>query len=104
MSESDALVIANKIAACAAAVLEATKAHADAAQAASHASNRETDALNKLNQAQKAFDQAVADSKASAPHRSDWAIERARAERLRPVHNGSVSGGGPAILTQQPQI
>lgn len=41
-------------------------------QAASFASNRATDALNKLNQAQKAMDAALAELRKKAPRSTDW--------------------------------
>lgn len=44
-------------------------------RASSHASmarNAECDALNRLNRAQKAFDQAVAEMKKGHPSDSDW--------------------------------
>jgi hypothetical protein len=47
-----------------------------AATEASHASNRETDALNELNRAQKVFDAAVERARKAAPRESHWGCER----------------------------
>lgn len=53
----------------------ALDAHASAQQRASMARSEETDALNRLNAAQKAFDAAIADLKKQAPRESDWKRE-----------------------------
>lgn len=44
----------------------------DAARKTSEARSRETDARNKVNQAQKHFDALVAEVKKSAPRDTDW--------------------------------
>ncbi len=51
---------------------QAGKSYESARQRASMARNEEADARNKLNQAQKAFDAAVAEMKKQAPCDSDW--------------------------------
>lgn len=53
-------------------VTDAQKAHEQAAHATQLARHRECNALNALNQAQRAFDQAVGQWKKTAPRDSDW--------------------------------
>lgn len=54
----------------------------DSAHSDSRAANlRETEALNRLNNAQKKFDAAVDAIKKDAPCRSDWRNKRVTAER-----------------------
>lgn len=48
------------------------ESYAAAEQRESFARNEATDTLNKLNEAQKAFDQAAAELRKNAPRRSDW--------------------------------
>ncbi len=50
----------------------AVEAHAEAAQAASFARARETDALNRLNTAQRAMDDLDTKMRESMPRDSDW--------------------------------
>lgn len=57
-------------------IVHAAQAHQSAQQRASIARNEETDALNRLNQAQKAFDAAIAELKKQAPRDSEWKRER----------------------------
>lgn len=52
----------------------------EARERASVASREETIALNRLNQAQKAFDERVRELRAEAPARSDWGNRRTRAQ------------------------
>lgn len=54
------------------AVREAQEAYDDAEREARRARNKETDALNRLNEAQRAFDSAVDSMRKSAPRASDW--------------------------------
>lgn len=61
---------------------EASAAHDEARKAESVASNRETDALNHLNEAQRKFDEAVAGVKDNPPWNSNWHMV---AERIRKV-------------------
>lgn len=58
------------------AVVSATEAHQSAQSRASIARNEETDARNRLNEAQKAFDAAVAEMRKQAPRDSEWKRER----------------------------
>jgi anti-sigma-K factor RskA len=46
--------------------------HAQKASQARQASSEETDALNRVNEAQKKFDELVAMVKKEAPRASDW--------------------------------
>lgn len=51
---------------------EATEFHQQKASAAQFARNEETNALNRVNEAQKKFDELVALVKKEAPRSSDW--------------------------------
>lgn len=62
-------------------LLKAADDYDDKRLAASEASNRETDALNKLNGIQKKYDEAILALKKEMPSRSDWAREAARNAR-----------------------
>lgn len=58
---------------------QAAEKHAQLCKETSMARNRETDALNRLNQIQKAIDARVAELRKGAPRESDWkAAERRR--------------------------
>ena len=50
----------------------ATKEHEDAQRITGEARSRETDAVNRLNAAQKRVDELVAGMKKGAPRDSDW--------------------------------
>lgn len=65
------------------AVKEAQDRWEEAKQEAAFASSRETDCLNRLNQAQKALSKALADFQAKAPYQSDWAREAKDRERRK---------------------
>ena len=60
------------LSAAATALLEAGHEHANAAAEVAVARRRETDALNRVNAAQKEFDALVALLKKEAPRDSDW--------------------------------
>lgn len=60
---------------------DAVAAHTEAAGATGIARRAETAALNRLNEAQKAFDARVAELRAAAPWDSDWGNKRAGAQR-----------------------
>jgi hypothetical protein len=62
-------------------LIEAMAAYKLANDKASFARREETEALNRLNEAQKSFDAAIADLRANAPLHSDWAQERIQGER-----------------------
>jgi len=51
---------------------EASRLLIDCQSATSVARGRETDALNRVNQAQKRVDGILADAKKAAPHGTDW--------------------------------
>jgi hypothetical protein len=68
MSESLNTQLANAVAA----VAQACDHHARMRELAAHAQHNETDALNRVNEAQKHFDSLVAQVKKSAPRGSDW--------------------------------
>ena len=57
-------------------LIEATVAYEDAEQKLSFARNYETDARNRMNNAQKAFDGHVDELKKGAPQGSDWGLHR----------------------------
>lgn len=60
------------------------KSYVTAAQNASVAQNHATDALNRLNSAQKAFEARMETLRKNAPHDSDWG--RARLNRHALTH------------------
>lgn len=64
------------------AVAKATDALREAEQVASAARSEETDCLNRLNQAQKAFDAYVQEIRKVAPRSSDWRRAERDAARL----------------------
>lgn len=64
---------AKKLSIIAASLAAARERFDVAEQEASFARNRETSALNELNKAQRAFDDAVAALKDKPPRNSDWA-------------------------------
>jgi hypothetical protein len=59
----------------------AREAHNAAHALLNEAQRNETTALNALNSAQRAFDEAVAAIKKDAPWNSDWNAERRRREQ-----------------------
>lgn len=59
----------------------AKEAHNSASIEESHAGNRATDALNRLNTAQQKMDAWLAAQKKDAPHDSDWARDKRREAR-----------------------
>ena len=61
---------------------DAVKIYDDAERESRVASHKATDALNRLNAKQKAFDVAVADMRKAAPGASDW----------KQRHNGRCEG------------
>lgn len=60
---------------------DAQAAHAEAVSATGVARRAETNALNRLNQAQKAFDERVLTLRASASADSDWGNKRTGAPK-----------------------
>lgn len=66
MTSSEAITIAL------AELTEATARHAELYELARAASREETEACNRVNRAQKAFDDLVAGMKKTAPVFSDW--------------------------------
>lgn len=60
---------------------EAKEAHETARRESSRAQSVECDALNRLNDAQKALDAAYLKLVSDAPHRSDWGQRRQTRER-----------------------
>ena len=68
-----------QLANAAAAIADAQDYFQRMAQLTAIARNKETDALNKLNDAQKNFDALVAELKKSAPRDTDWKRNDAKA-------------------------
>jgi hypothetical protein len=53
-------------------LVDALAAYEEASTEESSARHKKTDALNRLNNALKAFDKTVSDLRSSAPRESDW--------------------------------
>lgn len=62
-------------------VEDAGEAHRSAERACSTANSHETDCRNRLDRAQKAFDERVAAMRGAAPMQSDWGQARLHAAR-----------------------